>query len=1070
MIRIGIKKLINNGIKNNNVIRKEIIAIMKFSTRVNHVNNNIEDNRILLKKKRIIQEEKERMVQDITMDRMETAENVVQWFLNQMPPSYFKQVGDSMRTQHLKAIAAIHDLNQKGLTLKLVTPGLNGSLDVTHITSGCSNGLLFNQIDNLEIPQDHYLSNVRVYQSMDENLSLNVFTFDHLNQINKNFATGNEDSVSAIMKYIEEIKLTQYDSYMKEKLSLPPYSNIFSKSSMEEYFKVIPHAYLNNVRDYRRFLIIRSLYNDVKGTEDVAVHIEKFKDPTNATNEGAWISIATPNLLPEKMFRLVSRFMKAKNVKIHRAHLDNFLDPMNSIDESSYVTVLRLLVSPDPLSIFDNKELVSFMKDIKRTKWLDDEVIAMGLFRHPTLGVEKAEVIVALCSMLHGPLSKENNQSYASIKTLISILDKSPHFITLSNDIAQLFLDRFNPKNPLSGENFELAAKSIGDRISQLHLQEARNLLLKMLEAVKMTLRTNFYNENRYALSLRVNPTIMTSNSPTPYGVFFSHGRNFNAFHCRFRDIARGGLRIVTPTSSDQYALESSRQFDEAFGLSHAQQLKNKDIPEGGAKGVILVNPNFNANSKNFQIRKSVKAFTDSLLDLIVKDSVSNLVDYYKKDELIYLGPDEQVIPSDIDWICERAGQRGYPIPAAFMSSKKGAGINHKEYGVTSEGIVCYLDVALRSTLNINPKTDPFTIKITGGPDGDVAGNLIKILFREYGENCKVVGIADGFGVAEDPKGLDSSELLRLVKEALPITSFNREKLSPDGVLFDVVSQEGLTRRLTMCFRVKSDAFVPAGGRPNTINVSNWNNWMDSDGKPSSPLIVEGANIFITNEARALLWKNAGVQIVKDSSANKCGVITSSCEVMASMLLTKDEFMSIKEELVQDVVTHLKHVANLEANLLFREFNHYRGALPYFSERISEAINTCTDAITDALENVDENDPLFVELFPVMMEIIPKKLVEVAGDRIKTRFPLQYQKNAIACSLASKLVYNEGIHFVLSQSPDQLAKVAFDYYHEDLKMKKLLNEMDMDNLNPEQKKQVVTLLKKGGVRASMGRY
>jgi hypothetical protein len=43
MIRIGIKKLINNGIKNNNVIRKEIIAIMKFSTRVNHVNNNIEE-------------------------------------------------------------------------------------------------------------------------------------------------------------------------------------------------------------------------------------------------------------------------------------------------------------------------------------------------------------------------------------------------------------------------------------------------------------------------------------------------------------------------------------------------------------------------------------------------------------------------------------------------------------------------------------------------------------------------------------------------------------------------------------------------------------------------------------------------------------------------------------------------------------------------------------------------------------------------------------------------------------------------------------------------------------------
>lgn len=57
-------------------------------------------------------------------------------------------------------------------------------------------------------------------------------------------------------------------------------------------------------------------------------------------------------------------------------------------------------------------------------------------------------------------------------------------------------------------------------------------------------------------------------------------------------------------------------------------------------------------------------------------------------------------------------------------------------------------------------------------------GNLLKILFREYGDNCKVVGIADGFGVAEDPNGLNSTELMRLVKWSVPITSFNRALLS----------------------------------------------------------------------------------------------------------------------------------------------------------------------------------------------------------------------------------------------------------------------------------------------------
>lgn len=118
--------------------------------------------------------------------------------------------------------------------------------------------------------------------------------------------------------------------------------------------------------------------------------------------------------------------------------------------------------------------------------------------------------------------------------------------------------------------------------------------------------------------------------------------------------------------------MESSRQFDEVYGLSYAQQLKNKDIPEGGAKAVILVNtPSINQNSKFFAMRKSVKAFADSILDLIIADSLKGIVDYYGKEELIYLGPDEQIIPSDIDWIVNRAEKRGYPIPAAFMSSKK---------------------------------------------------------------------------------------------------------------------------------------------------------------------------------------------------------------------------------------------------------------------------------------------------------------------------------------------------------------------------------------------------------------
>jgi len=140
--------------------------------------------------------------------------------------------------------------------------------------------------------------------------------------------------------------------------------------------------------------------------------------------------------------------------------------------------------------------------------------------------------------------------------------------------------------------------------------------------------------------------------------------------------------------------------------------------------------------------------------------------------QVIFLGPDEQVIPDDINWMVKRAATRGYPCAPAFMSSKPDAGINHKEFGVTSEGVVVFLESALRS-MGIEPRgagATPFTVKLTGGPDGDVAGNAIRILYREFGTDIvKVVGVADASGCAEDPNGLDADELMRLVDGERPI-------------------------------------------------------------------------------------------------------------------------------------------------------------------------------------------------------------------------------------------------------------------------------------------------------------
>ena len=56
--------------------------------------------------------------------------------------------------------------------------------------------------------------------------------------------------------------------------------------------------------------------------------------------------------------------------------------------------------------------------------------------------------------------------------------------------------------------------------------------------------------------------------------------------------------------------------------------------------------------------------------------------------------------------------------------------------------------------------------------------------------------------------------------------------------------------------------------RPEAVNISNVAALVDSEGKPNFKFVVEGANLFFTQQARLYLEKRK-VVLFKDSSANK---------------------------------------------------------------------------------------------------------------------------------------------------------------------------------------------------------
>jgi glutamate dehydrogenase len=105
-------------------------------------------------------------------------------------------------------------------------------------------------------------------------------------------------------------------------------------------------------------------------------------------------------------------------------------------------------------------------------------------------------------------------------------------------------------------------------------------------------LKTNFYTPTKVALSFRLKPDFLpVTEYPTPlYGMFLVVGQEFRGFHLRFKDIARGGIRIVKSRNPEAYSINARSLFDENYNLANTQQRKNKDIPEGGSKGVITLN------------------------------------------------------------------------------------------------------------------------------------------------------------------------------------------------------------------------------------------------------------------------------------------------------------------------------------------------------------------------------------------------------------------------------------------------------------------------------------------------
>ena len=259
---------------------------------------------------------------------------------------------------------------------------------------------------------------------------------------------------------------------------------------------------------------------------------------------------------------------------------------------------------------------------------------------------------------------------------------------------------------------------------------------------------------------------------------------------------------------------------EECFRLARAMTYKNAaaGLSHGGGKSVIFADPSMDVAAKEQLIRAFATA-------------IEPLTDYIP-------GPDMGTDEAAMAWIKDEIG-RSIGLPREL------GGIPLDEIGATAFGLVAAAEVAGEK---LKLSLEGAHIAVQG------FGAVGKHTARFFGEKGAVlVSAADSSGTVSDASGIDVSALIAHKEQGHPIREFSAgEQLDRDAIV-----------------GVDCDILVPAA-RPDAIRA-------DNQDTVKARLIVQGANIGITEEAEAMLHER-DILCLPGFIVNAGGVICAAVE------------------------------------------------------------------------------------------------------------------------------------------------------------------------------------------------
>ncbi|MBL9140225.1 MAG: NAD-glutamate dehydrogenase, partial [Phycisphaerae bacterium] len=463
------------------------------------------------------------------------AETIVPWFVSQMPRMYFEDTPPATVASHLRAIIAARASGQPlHLTIRS-----EDEREWTMIRQGNRTGVLAEVAGSL--PMDPPLRAAKIHSSRDGVLVLDTFEFGE----RVPFDPRNPAQAEKLRATLEFAREKQLD---------------WTEEEIHEYFACCAGDYLTTLTPHR-LNKHRQLVAKVSGTDGAYMETEPEADPTLTR-----ITIAFSNARTRTMLERCALVLGRAGIGIQRAYLDQVVDPPHG-----RVTLLGFVIQTQDGKAIDvaSPEWKRTEHELRRIKWVDFDSLEMAN-RHAALTLDDAELVLALCTLSHQNLVHRDRLLF-SIERITATAERT---IETVMRMTQLFRDRFNPEGPLADMEFARRASAIRSEITQKDDPDGTAAILtSILEGIEAVYRTNYFVNGRYALAMRLDPQYLRDERrpELPYGTFYVFGRGYFGFHNRFKEIARGGLRVIRPSNPAQHSRERDRLFDEVYGLSWAQ-------------------------------------------------------------------------------------------------------------------------------------------------------------------------------------------------------------------------------------------------------------------------------------------------------------------------------------------------------------------------------------------------------------------------------------------------------------------------------------------------------------------